>query len=295
VIVRRRLRYEAWYAVHLLAYAGIALAWFHQIPTGNELVLDRVAADYWRALPLATIGLVVVFRLLAPIVQAFRFRLRVAEVIAEGPGVVSLRIEGRRLDRLEAQPGQFFLWRFLTKGRWWASHPFSLSKAPDGRSLRITVKALGDFSSRLADVAPGTRVVAEGPFGVFTSAARRRQKLVLIAGGIGITPIRALMEDLSGDVIVIYRIVRDEDVLFRDELEELARERGITLLFVVGDHATAEGARLLSPDHLTELVPDLVERQVYICGPPAMAEALERNVRRAEVPGRLIHSEKFAL
>jgi predicted ferric reductase len=295
VIVRRRLRYEAWYAVHLLAYAGIALAWFHQIPTGNELVLDRVAADYWRALPLATIGLVVVFRLLAPIVQAFRFRLRVAEVIAEGPGVVSLRIEGRRLDRLEAQPGQFFLWRFLTKGRWWASHPFSLSQAPDGRSLRITVKALGDFSTRLADVAPGTRVVAEGPFGVFTSAARRREKVVLIAGGIGITPIRALMEDLSGDVIVIYRVVRDEDVLFRDELEELARERGITLLFVVGDHATDEGARLLTAEHLTELVPDLVERQVYICGPPAMTEALERNVRRAEVPARLIHSEKFAL
>jgi predicted ferric reductase len=295
VIVRRRLRYEAWYAVHLLAYAAIALAWFHQIPTGNELVLDRVAADYWRALFFGTLALVVAFRFLGPALNALRYRLRVAEVVAEGPGIVSLRITGRRLDRLDASPGQFFLWRFLDRKRWWASHPFSLSEAPDGRSLRITVKALGDFSSRLAEIAPGTHVVAEGPFGVFTEAARRRDKIVLIAGGIGITPIRALMEDMSGDVIVIYRVVRDEDVIFRDELEELARERGLTLHFVVGDHASEGGARLLSPAHLQELVPDIAERQVYVCGPPAMTEVLDRNVRRANVPPRFIHTEKFAL
>src|SRR5256884_3713786 len=295
VIVRRRLRYEWWYAVHLLAYAGIALAWFHQIPTGNELVLDRVAADYWRALYLATIGLLVAFRIVGPTLNALRYRLRVAEVIPEGPGIVSLRITGNRLDRLDARPGQFFLWRFLDRKRWWAAHPFSVSEKPDGRSLRITVKALGDFSSRLAEIAPGTRVAAEGPFGVFTEEARRRSKVVLIAGGIGITPIRALMEDMSGDVVVIYRVVRDEDVIFRDALEELAAERGITLHLVIGDHGTEDGARLLSPTHLQELVPDIAERQVYVCGPPAMTELLGRNVRRANVPPRFIHTEKFAL
>src|SRR5207302_2628558 len=127
VIVRRRLRYEWWYAVHLLAYAGIALAWFHQIPTGNELVLDRVAADYWRALYVATLALLIGFRLAAPIVNAFRFRLRVAGVVSEGPGVVSLTITGRRLERLQPQAGQFFIWRFLARGFWWTAHPFSLS------------------------------------------------------------------------------------------------------------------------------------------------------------------------
>src|SRR3989440_224758 len=129
VIVQRRLRYEWWYAVHLAAYAAIALAWFHQIPTGNELVVDHVAADYWRALYLVTLGVLVVFRLGVPFANAFRFRLRVADVVAEGPGVVSLRITGRRLDRLQARAGQFFLWRFLTRGRWWASHTFSVSEA----------------------------------------------------------------------------------------------------------------------------------------------------------------------
>ena len=161
VIVRRRLRYEWWHAVHLTAYAGIALAWFHQIPTGNELVLGRVAADYWTSLYLVTLTVLLLFRVVAPIRNAFRFGLRVAEVIEEGPGVVSLRISGRGLDRLKADSGQFFLWRFLARESWWASHPFSLSAAPTDSSLRITVKALGDFSGKIRRVRPGTRVVAE--------------------------------------------------------------------------------------------------------------------------------------
>ncbi|HET7568025.1 MAG TPA: ferric reductase-like transmembrane domain-containing protein [Gaiellaceae bacterium] len=295
VIVRRKLRYEWWYAVHLLAYAGIALAWFHQIPTGNELVLNADAADYWRALYLATLALLVVFRILLPLAGHLRHRLRVVEVVAEGPGVVSLLIEGRRLDRLSARPGQFFVWRFLTRGRWWAAHPFSLSAAPDGRSLRITVKALGDHSGSLADVPVGTRVLADGPFGVFTADARRREKLLLIAGGIGVTPIRALLEELRGDVVVLYRALSEEDLVLRDELHALAARHGFALHEVVGDHRTEDGARLLSAEHLHELVPDLVERDVFLCGPPGLADAVGRQVRRAGVPRRHLHAERFAL
>ena len=295
VIVRRRLRYEWWHAVHLLAYAGIALAWFHQIPTGNELVLDPVAADYWRSLFVATIVLLVGFRLLAPIAAAFRHRLRVSAVVAEGPGVVSVWITGRRLDRLRAQAGQFFIWRFLTRDRWWKAHPFSLSAAPDGRSLRITVKALGDDTARIGEIPVGTRVVTEGPFGVFTAATRRREKLLLIAGGIGITPVRALLQQLSGDVVVLYRVVSEQDVIFRDELEEIVRASGADLRYVVGDHATDEGRDHLSPAHLHELVPDIGERDVYVCGPPGLIDIVTRHVREAGVRRRQIHAERFAL
>ncbi|HEY8723885.1 MAG TPA: ferredoxin reductase family protein [Gaiellaceae bacterium] len=294
VIVRRRLSYEWWYVVHLLAYAGIALAWFHQIPTGNELVLDQAAANYWRSLYIATIIVLVVFRVLVPLVSALRYRLRVAEVIAEGPGVVSLRITGRNLDRLRARAGQFFLWRFLDGKRWRTAHPFSLSAAPDGRSLRITVKALGDHTARFAELRPGTRVFAEGPFGVFTDRARRREKAVLIAGGIGITPVRALLETMPGDVVVLYRAIAETDVIFREELDRIAAARGATVHYVIGDHR-GDGADLLSPAHLKELVPDIEERDVFLCGPPAMTEVLEQNVRGARVPRRHIHTERFAL
>jgi predicted ferric reductase len=137
----------------------------------HEFVLDRAAADYWRGLYLATIVILVVYRVALPLLQLLRHRLRVAEVVDEGAGVVSLRIVGRRLDALRAEPGQFFLWRFLDRRRVWSAHPFSLSAAPDGRSLRITVKALGDHSRRLSGVQPGTRVLAESPFGVLRRAA----------------------------------------------------------------------------------------------------------------------------
>jgi ferredoxin-NADP reductase len=237
----------------------------------------------------------VFFRIGVPVLNAFRFRLRVAEVVEEGPGVVSLRIAGRGLDRLKADSGQFFLWRFLARDSWWASHPFSLSATPTNDSMRITVKALGDFSGKIRRVRPGTRVVAEGPFGTFTELVRRREKVVLIAGGIGITPIRALLEQMTGDVTVLYRVVRDDDIIFRDELEELASGRNIDLRFVVGDHDTDEGRDLLSPQHLQEIVPDIAEREVYVCGPPAMTNAIRANVRHANVPARFIHAERFAL
>jgi predicted ferric reductase len=295
VIVRKRLNYQAWYAVHFATYAAIALGWFHQVPTGNELVLDNTAADYWASLYLATLGLLLVFRLLVPIANAFRYRLKVAEVVTEGPGVVSLRITGHGLARLHARAGQFFLWRFLSRRGWWEAHPFSLSAAPDGDSLRITVKGLGDFTSRMREIAPGTRVVAEGPFGTFTTAARRREKSLLVAGGIGITPVRALFEEIEGDVVALYRVVAESDIVFRAELESLAAERGIELHILTGDHTTDAGRDLLSPVHLRTLVPDVAEREVYVCGPPAMASAIEKNVRNAGVPRRYLHVERFAL
>jgi len=295
VVVRRRLRYEWWYAVHLAAYASIALGWFHQIPTGNELVLDDVAADYWRSLYVSTLAALVVWRVLVPLANVLRFQLRVGEVVTEAPGIVSLRLTGRHLDRLRASPGQFFLWRFLDRRRWWSAHPFSLSAAPDGRSLRITVKALGDHSARLAEVAPGTRVLAEGPFGVFTSAMRRREKVLLIAGGIGITPVRALLEDMHGDVVVLYRVLAAGDVVFEDELDALGDRARVRVEYVVGDHATAEGRALLSPTHLRELVPDLAERDVYLCGPPAMTAAVEASLRRSGLGRGQVHVERFAL
>jgi predicted ferric reductase len=295
VIVRRRLRYESWYAVHLLAYAGIALGWFHQIPTGNELVLSTVAADYWRSLYVATIAVIVIWRLALPAAKTLRHALRVSEIVHEAPGVVSVHISGRGLDRLRARPGHFFLWRFLSRGSWWTSHPFSLSAAPTDDALRITVKALGDHTGRMERIRPGTRVIAEGPLGVFTAAARKREKVLLIAGGIGITPVRALLEELDGDIVVIYRVVAESDIVFAEELEQIARERGTTLRYVVGDHATEEGAQLLSPAHLRDLVPDLAERDVFVCGPPAMIAHVEASVRSAGVSRRHLHVERFAL
>jgi predicted ferric reductase len=295
VVVRRRLSYEWWYAVHFTAYAGIALAWFHMIPDGNELISDPNAANYWRALYLFSLVLVLWYRLLVPAINTFRYGLRVTEVIHEGPGVISLRITGRNLDRLGTKAGQFFFWRFFTKGFWYTQHPFSLSEAPHGDSFRITVKNLGDHTAKFGEIPVGTRLFAEGPFGVFTDESRTRDKTLLIAGGIGITPVRALLEEMDGDLVALYRVVSADDLVFSDELDRIAEERGAVVNYVVGDHATAEGRDLLSPRHLRELVPDIAERDVFICGPVAMIDSIVPNLRHANVPRGHLHVERFAL
>ncbi len=295
VIVRRRLRYETWFLVHLMAYAALLLAWFHQLPTGNDFLINPFAAAFWVAIYVATVQLIVLFRLIHPTVRAVWHGLRVAEVVREGRDTISIRLTGRDLRWLNARAGQFFLWRFLDRSRWMESHPFSLSAAPDGKSLRITVKVLGDYTSKLAAIRPGTFVVAEGPFGRFVDDERTTDRAALIAGGVGITPIRALAEEMNGDVVIVYRAMSEEDVVFRSELEELARERGMTVRFVLGDHRLPEHARLMSAAHLREIIPDLRSREVYLCGPPGMVRLLERNVIQAGVHKSLIHTEQFAL
>jgi ferredoxin-NADP reductase len=232
-----------------------------------------------------TLGSLVAFRLVLPLWRSLRHRLEVVRVVDEAPGVVSLEIGGRRLGRLKARPGQFFTWRFLTRRHWWEAHPFSLSAAPDGRRLRITVKGLGDYTTSLRDVPPGTRVIVEGPFGGFRAAGRG---VALIAGGVGITPVRALLEDLPGDIAVVYRAAREEDVILRAELDELARRRGAHLHYVLGEDP-------LSPQQLLELVPDIADRDVFVCGPPAMTEATRASLGRTGVPRRRVFVERFAL
>jgi predicted ferric reductase len=294
VVVRRRLRYETWYFVHLYAYLAVALAFSHQLATGTDFVGEPLARAYWYGLYLFTLGVLVVFRLGVPLVRTLRHRLRVERVVEEAPGVVSIEIGGVRLERLRARTGQFFTWRFLTRDHWWEAHPFSLSAAPDGRRLRITVKGVGDFTETLRSIPPGTPVIAEGPFGSFTTATRRRPRVALIAGGVGITPIRALLEDMPGgpgDIAVVYRALREDDVILRAELDELARRRGAEIHYVVGDH---RGGDPLSADHLLRLVPDIAARDVYVCGPPGMTEAARATLGRSGVPGRHIFTERFA-
>jgi predicted ferric reductase len=293
-IARRRLRYETWYFVHLYAYVAVALAFSHQLATGTDFVGRPGARAYWTALYVATGAALVIGRLVLPALNAARHRLRVVRVVEEGPGVTSIEIGGRHLARLRAQSGQFFTWRFLTRDRWWESHPFSLSAAPDGRRLRITVKGVGDYTARLRAIPPGTRVIAEGPFGTFTAAARRNPRVALIAGGVGITPIRALLESMPGgpeDITVIYRVLSAEDLILREELDELAARRGVGVHYLIGSH---EPDDLLSPEHLRTLMPDIASRDVYVCGPPAMVDATQATLGRTGVARRHIRTERFA-
>lgn len=245
----------------------------------------------------ASVGLLLVtYRVGKPVRDAVRHGLRVDRIVAEGPGLTSIYVTGRRLTDLHAVSGQFFMWRFLTRDGWWQAHPYSLSAAPNRTCLRITVKHLGDHSAGLAHLRPGVRVMLEGPYGAFTEGRRTRRKVLLIAGGVGITPLRALFESLSGrpgDVTLIYRARTADDVVFRHELDVIAAARRVRLHYLVG--STTRHPEYLTARHLTELVPDVARRDVYLCGPSTMSMITSAALQAAGVPRRHIYREDFEL
>jgi predicted ferric reductase len=295
-IARRRLTYESWYSVHLYAYLGMALGFAHQIVVGTDFLSDPLADAYWVAMYALTVAAIVAFRVGQPLLLLVRHRLRVAQVVPEAPGVVSVYVTGRNLDRLAAHAGQFFLWRFLAGDGWWKARPFSLSAAPNGRYLRLTVKASGDGSRMIHALAPGTPVLAEGPYGAFTADHRTKSLVLLIAGGIGITPLRALLEAMPatrGAITLIYRASRPEDVVFGEELEALIRARGGRVHYLIGRRSELRRDPL-DARGLHRILPDIAKREVYICGPDGMIATVRRSLRQLGVPSTQVHEERFA-
>ncbi|MFJ1596598.1 ferric reductase-like transmembrane domain-containing protein [Streptomyces sp. NPDC088261] len=294
--VRRRMRYETWYYLHLLTYVAVYLTFWHQLAAGAEFVANPMARTAWYALYGAAGLLLLWYRVLAPIRLNRRHRMRVEKTVYESPGVVSVLITGRRLHRLGAQPGQFFRWRFLTDGLRWSSNPYSLSAPPRPDLLRITVKANGEHSEAVAGLRPGTRVWAEGPYGAMTAARRSQEKVLMIAGGAGITPMRALFETLPGepgDLTLLYRASKTEDLALWGELRRIASARGARLLYAVNG---PDGVRPeITPQRLRELLPDIDDHDVYVCGPTGLARQSYEALRAAGVPARRIHHESFEM
>jgi predicted ferric reductase len=297
---RRRLRYESWHLLHLYGYLGAGLALPHQLWTGQEFLGSPAATVFWWGLWAASAAAVLIWRVALPLWRSARHRVRVTSVVPEGDGVVSVYMTGRWMDRLRAEAGQFFTWRFLTGPGWTRGHPYSLSAAPDGRSLRITVKELGDDSAALRHVRPGTRVLVEGPYGRLSARARTRRKVAFIGAGVGITPLRALAEELDcapGDAVLLYRF--SGRPLFADELSVLARERGLEVVWLPGRRRGPDswlGEGVGDVDDLTALtfwVPDIAERDVYVCGPEGWAEDVRRTTSAAGLPVDRFHVERF--
>lgn len=291
-LARAKMRHETWWAVHLYVYLGLALAFSHQLSTGAVFLAHPAARAWWISIWLATAGVVLAYRIGLPIWRSVYHRIRVVEVQPEGPGVVSLLCEGHHLDRLPVAAGQFLQWRFLKPGLWWQAHPYSLSALPDPPYLRVTVKDLGDHSRALAQLRPGTRVAIEGPYGAFTSQARARDAVLLVGAGVGVTPLRAILEDLPPDVDaeVVLRASTEDDLVLEREVAELVEDRGGRLHRLVGPRSSVR----LDAVSLRELVPDVAERDLYICGPEGFSEGVERAAHACGTPRAHVHREAFA-
>lgn len=304
-LARKKLSYESWYLVHMLSYAAIFLSIPHQYEFGTDFLNQPLLQTYFTLLYVFVGANLVWFRLLQPLVLSLGANLKVAAVQPDANRTTSITIGGRGVQRLGAEAGQFFLLRVMTWAQWWRPHPFSVSSAPSD-VIRFTVGNRGDDTALLQEIEPGTRVILEGPFGVFSESKRTKQHVTLLAAGIGVAPIRALAESLAaepGDVTVIYRLTDNSDAALLAEVERICHERGHFLHLVKGprtqsgsflpDQAVSERQK---PDYvrLLELSPLLKESDVYVCGPSGWSASVKHALEELGLPKYQLHLEEFA-
>ena len=291
--VRAKMSYETWWTIHLYTYLAIALSFMHQIRTGPMFMFHPVYKWYWIGLYIIAAGIVLYWRFTIPIYRYFRHELRVHKIVDEGANMVSVIMRGRDLDRMKAQGGQFFSWRFLTPGHIWVAHPYSLSATPTNSELKITVKNLGDGSGSVSEIPTGTRVYFEGPYGVFTASkvTKGLGQVVLVGGGVGIAPLLALMDEFDESVAidVLFRVSKEEEIVLNRELDELAKKRGAQVHYLVGPRKKHP----MNAREIMKYVPSFRFSDVYVCGPTSMVEAVREAAEASGIPKNRFHAEIF--
>lgn len=297
-IVRRHLKFESWYFVHLLVYGAIVLAFFHQFALGGSLNGHPLARTFWYALYAFVALNVLFYRFSWPTIKLLRFRYRVSRVVPETPTSTSVYIQGRNLDKWRVQAGQYVLVRIFARGLWWQEHPFSVSRLPENNEFRLTIRNVGDYTSAIRDLQPGAYVLVSGPFGRFTRSVARTDKRLFIAGGVGITPVRTLAEEAvqaGQDSVLLYGSRIQEDVVLKSEIDALSAQ-GLKTTHIFSESAGGKDETgSINGQRIRKLVPDFLERDIYLCGPPAMMESIIDDLANLGVQAERLHYERFAL
>lgn len=301
IIVRKHLKFETWYSVHVFNYAAIALVPFHQLTNGDDFLTNPTFVIYWLSLYAFAALNLLAWRVGKPLWLLWRHRFTIEKVVSETPTATSVYITGRNMEKFKAKGGQFALVRFFDKRVAWQEHPFSLSMLPDGTRIRLTIRQLGDFTNLAPTFKPGTRVWVSGPYGAFTHELASKPKIAYIAGGIGITPIRSMIEEkakshTATDAILLYGNRSEADTALMAELKPLAKELRMPIFNVLSDQPGYKGETgFVDKAKISRLILDVTEREIFLCGPPPMMAGVKKALKELGVPDEQVHYERFAL
>lgn len=310
-LFRKRLgmAYEWWRFTHGVLSAFVVLVGTaHVVMVGLEggytSVLWKQAI--WVGLGILAIALLVRMRILAPWLTA-KTPYRVAENIRETDDTRTLVLEAVGHDGMPFKPGQY-AWITLGDSPWTlAQHPFSFSSsATEPLRPAFTIKALGDFTQSLDRIEPGTTALLEGPYGAFHPENDPTPNLAFIVGGIGVTPAMSMLRTVrarseSRGLFMLYANNSPEDIVFKDELEQMREAMGLRLVHVLRNPGAMADAAPITEEGLIDAgliakhapPPDDDSWTYYICGPEPMMNAAERALLDRGVNPKRIRSERF--
>jgi predicted ferric reductase len=301
--LRLNISYETWHLSHIvLAVVAVTAGLAHMVASGFYMP-DPWKRALWIGLALFWIALLLYVRIVKPLFM-LRRPYRVSEVRKERGDTSTLVMQPDGHEGFRFTPGQF---GWLTV---WGSpfkitgHPFSFSssaEAADGR-VEMTIRNLGDFTSAIHELLPaGQRVYLDGPYGAF-AIGNPADMHVLIAGGIGITPMMSMIRTLAdrGDrrpVILLYGSKDAESITFREELEALKARLNLVIVHVLSDPPagwTGEQGYIGAAVFRRYLPPPYADHEYFICGPNVMMDAIEKALGEMHVPMSKYHSERYS-
>lgn len=300
---RLHIPYHWFKRLHVLMYVVVTGGFTHSLLLGSDLLAPGVLRYMWYGLAgLAAVSFL--YRWVVTPMLAHRRAYHVKSIREEAHDVHTITFEKNPKHSFIYKPGQFLFVKFVSStvsGEW---HPFTISSSPTEQQLSITPKALGDWTSTLTQLMPGDTAYIQAPFGRFSYVQQTPQakSIVLIAGGIGITPFRSMLRYVADtnstvNVQLLYGNKSRQDIAFHTELDKIANEHtNIHVTHVLSDDATWAGETgRIDATCITKLIKDLPMHEYFVCGPPPMMKAVLRTLRDLDVPAKQIHSEQFSL
>jgi predicted ferric reductase len=297
------LSYEAWRWIHRLTFVVVLAGLVHAFSIGADL---RSRGPVWWYWVFASIAYAVGFIYVKFVRPAFLRRFTVASVRRVSHDTVNVEMKPRDGRAFSHLPGQFVFVRFASASVPAEEHPFTISSSPAGSgAMSLTIKQSGDFTGTIDRLKPQDPVRVHGPFGRFSHVllARDGEALVMIAGGIGITPMLSMLRYLAEAaparrVTLIWANRTEQDIVFRDELDRVQRGMAnLTVHHVLSRQRNWQG----ETGHIDRaMLNRLLGREdragrAFVCGPSGMMDAIGKHLRKLGFPRRKIHAERFAL
>jgi len=299
-------KYEFQVLIHNITVLGIILLFIHvYLTTASKLYLSvRIAYIIYFGMGLC---FYCYHKFIKIIIMRSR-RFTVSEVIKEADGIYTFRLKPLNGKIFDYKAGQFGFVRFFGKAVSPEEHPFSFSSSPDNKAyISITIKELGDFTSKMKNIAAGTKVFLDGPYGNFSYTNYPDEKnTVLIAGGIGITPAISMVRfmgsrDKNKKVMLLWGIRSRDDLICLDEIEEIQKTmKNFKLIPIASNDDSWEGEKgFVDKEKIERLLKGngflLRESGFYICGPKLMLESVLKSLKQIGIQKRNVHFESFSL